>query len=107
MTVLIKGIEMPIEGEAVVLVLSNENGKTMAEVDEYCGAVYEAVPVPAPHGRLVDADAFIVDQCHSCDGWCDNCSCDCLNCKSEHRCNIMLDFEDMPTIVEAEEFDNG
>ena len=52
---LIKGMEMPIEGEAVVLVLSKENGIMMAEVDEYCGAVYEAVPI-SPHARLIDAD---------------------------------------------------
>lgn len=52
---LIKGMKMPIEGEAVVLVLSKENGIMMAEVDEYCGAVYEAVPI-SPHGWLIDAD---------------------------------------------------
>ena len=46
MSILIKGMEMPKDGEAVVLVISNENGKMLAEVDEYCGAVYECVPVP-------------------------------------------------------------
>lgn len=55
---LIKGMKMPIEGEAVVLVLSKENGIMMAEVDEYCGAVYEAVPI-SPHGRLIDADELL------------------------------------------------
>lgn len=57
MSILIKGMEMPTDGEAVVLVISNENGKMLAEVDEYCGAVYESVPVPK-HGRLIDADAL-------------------------------------------------
>ena len=57
MSILIKGMDMPKDGEAVVLVISNENGKMLAEVDEYCGAVYEAVPIP-PHGNLIDRDAY-------------------------------------------------
>ena len=66
---LIKGMEMPIEGEAVVLVLSKENGIMMAEVDEYCGAVYEAVPI-SPHGRLIDADELLKRKgdCYDHDG---------------------------------------
>lgn len=67
--ILIKGMEMPIEGEAVVLVLSKENGIMMAEVDEYCGAVYEAVPI-SPHGRLIDADELLKRKgdCYDHDG---------------------------------------
>lgn len=61
--ILIKGMDMPIEGEAVALVLSKENGIMMAEVDEYCGAVYEAVPI-SPHGRLIDADELRAAMYH-------------------------------------------
>ena len=66
---LIKGMKMPIEGDAVVLVLSKENGIMMAEVDEYCGAVYEAVPI-SPHGRLIDADELLKRKgdCYDHDG---------------------------------------
>lgn len=61
MSILIKGMEMPKDGDAVVIVISNENGIIKAEVDEYCGAVYETVPVPTPHGRLGDIDAIKTD----------------------------------------------
>lgn len=55
-----------------------------------------------PHGRLIDADAFMEYECHHCDGYCDVCECDCLNCKSEHRCSFMQDLDDAPTIIESE-----
>ena len=81
---LIKGMEMPIEGEAVVLVLSKENGIMMAEVDEYCGAVYEAVHI-SPHGRLVDADEL-----------------EAL-CDAPYWCVWLSDIRDAPTVIEASE----
>ena len=55
-----------------------------------------------PHGRLIDADAFMEYECHNCDGYCDVCECDCLNCKNEHRCSFMQSLNDAPTIIEAE-----
>lgn len=53
MSVLVKGMEMPIKKNGAVLIIypdgkcAFENGKT-----------YQAVPVP-PHGRLIDADAVL------------------------------------------------
>jgi hypothetical protein len=49
-------------------------------------------------GRLIDADAFIKDVCNNCDGWCDCVKCDCLNCKSEHRCDFIQQVHEQPTV---------
>ena len=57
---------------------------------------------PIPHGRLVDADAFTKDECNYCDGACEALPCDCLNCKSDCRCDFMKDIADAPTIIPAE-----
>lgn len=54
------------------------------------------------HGRLKDADAFIKAECSQCDGYCDVCDCDCLNCKSDYRCEFIKDIDSAPTIIEAD-----
>lgn len=59
--------------------------------------------VPAPHGRLIDADAFAKDECNSCDGACESLPCDCLNCEADCRCDFMKDIADAPTVIEAED----
>lgn len=55
MSVLIRGMEMP-QGNSTINVLIYADGTI------YTGHVndsrYSAVSVPAPHGRLIDADAF-------------------------------------------------
>lgn len=60
------------------------------------------VPVPE-HGRLIDADAFIKDECNFCDGACESLPCDCLNCNADCRCDFMLHLLDATTIIPAEE----
>ena len=60
------------------------------------------IPVQ-PHGRLIDADAFIKEECNSCDGACESIPCDCLNCAADCRCDFMKDIADAPTIIPAEE----
>ena len=60
------------------------------------------VEVP-PHGRLIDADEFIKEECNSCDGACESIPCDCLNCAADCRCDFMKDIADAPTIIPAEE----
>ena len=56
MSILIKGMEMP-QGNSTINVLIYADGTI------YTGHVndsrYSAVSVPAPHGRLIDADALI------------------------------------------------
>ena len=62
------------------------------------------VPIP-PHGRLIDADAFIKDECNNCDGACEAILCDCLNCTADYRCEFMKDIADAPTIIPADTYD--
>lgn len=76
----------------------------------YCGIsnsdMYDAIrngtPLPKEHGRLIDADAFIMAECFECDGYCDVCNCDCLNCKSEYRCEFIKDVDSADVVIEAE-----
>ena len=65
-------------------------------------AVKAAIPLPKGHGRLKDADAFIKAECSQCDGNCGICDCDCLNCKSEWRCEFIKDIDSADVIVEAD-----
>ena len=69
MSVLIKGMEMPIEGFVEILIRDDgtvqQTGRSVRieGTDYYAPYIgetpgtYEAVPVP-PHGRLIDADAL-------------------------------------------------
>ena len=56
MSVLIKGMEMPT---SPVLFCIHPDGKVFADL-EGGWREYKAIPVP-PHGRLIDADAFLQD----------------------------------------------
>lgn len=47
---------------------------------------------------LISRSALLKDLCNSCDGWCDNTECDCLNCKSDHRCDMVQDIADAPAV---------
>ena len=48
--------------------------------------------------RPIDADVLLKDLCNSCDGWCENMECDCLNCKRDHRCRTVCEIADAPTL---------
>ena len=99
MSILIRDMEMPKNCAECKIVCSVEK----AEENPYKGRQPSCPLIEVPkHGRLIDADAFEEYECHHCDGYCDVCECDCLNCKSEHRCIFMQDFKDAPTIIEAE-----
>lgn len=74
MSVLIKGLEMPImpksltQGEAVpyidVRIFADGNAVTSKGERPYY-TEYSAVPVPTPHGRLIDADV-LYDKLRMC-----------------------------------------
>ena len=70
---------------------------TMKQIHEF-----PAIHVP-PHGRLIDVDAFIKDECNNCDGACELIPCNCLNCTADCRCDFIKDIADAPTIIPAEE----
>lgn len=59
MDVLIKGMEMPTDGELLCINIYPD-GKVCINLDLYCKQVATAVPV-LPHGRLIDADAVIAN----------------------------------------------
>lgn len=65
-------------------------------------AIINGTPLPKEHGRLIDADAFIMAECFECDGYCDVCNCDCLNCKSEYRCEFIKDVDSADVVIEAD-----
>lgn len=51
---------------------------------------------------LIDRAAFIKSLCNQCDGWCDKVDCDCLNCKCEHRCDLIQELAEFPTVDAVE-----
>lgn len=57
MSILIRGIEMPTEGEMLCINI-HPDGKVCFYTDLQCQKIATAVPVP-PHGRLIDADALM------------------------------------------------
>ena len=69
---------------------------------EVINAVKNGVVLPKGHGRMIDADAFIKAECSQCDGNCGVCDCDCLNCKSEYRCEFIKDIDSADVIIEAD-----
>lgn len=65
MSILIKGMEMPKHGEGVCLIVTNfENcGSPVAMLVDRESILpkdfYDAIEIPTPHGRLIDADRFL------------------------------------------------
>ena len=89
MSILIKGMDMPTEG--TVIAIYKLNGQFYATVHgtELC----LLVPVPKPHGRLIDADALMkkgMPLSFSVQKWVQE-----------------VDIACAPTIIEAEGEDNG
>jgi hypothetical protein len=97
MSIIIKGMKMPKTGVYVLSVDNTGKDKTIFTIAEHTHSgkiiprhVGEAVPVP-PHGRLIDADALKVRMPTIGDEY--------LYARE------MID--EAPTIIEAEEEDNG
>lgn len=49
--------------------------------------------------RYINVDDFVKWECNSCDGHCNVIKCDCKNCHSEHRCDLMQDFEEYDKVI--------
>lgn len=95
MSILIKGVEMPKGHKASVLTLLPD-GRC---IDEW-GDVFEAVGVPTPHGRLIDADV-LAERCgkQAVDAWNRQTGTTWGYAYVEFE----NDVEDAPTIIEAED----
>lgn len=97
MSVLIKGVEMPKEGELLCIDI-HPDGKVCIDMDLHCKQIATAVPVP-PHGDLIDRDELSVFS------WKEN---DVVEDSFDSGVLFVLDCVDaLPTIIEAEECDNG
>ena len=64
MSVLIKGMEMPMSGDVLdILVFPNGEVQKRCSVNAFhLVRKASAIPVPTPHGRLIDADALTAAQ---------------------------------------------
>lgn len=67
MAVLIEGMEMPTEGYIDVRIFCDGTASFAIAKNPYFKEV-EAIPVPEPHGRLIDADA-LADSFEPSDFW--------------------------------------
>lgn len=103
MSLLIKGMEMPKEGEypAMLYVFSDGSGyidfgTLPSEEDRF-----EIVPVP-PHGRLGDLDAAVelaMQYCHDDDGTCSKAGADLRE--------LLDEIESLPTVIPADPAEEG
>lgn len=57
MSILIRGIDMPTDGEMLCINIYPD-GKVCIALDLECTQIATAVSIP-PHGRLIDADALM------------------------------------------------
>ena len=93
MSIILKGIDMPKEGEHIVtLIKSNGKCSYWKQDTEYgiCEPMQtvEAIQIPTPHGRLIDGDELKANYTDDDDvytPW------------------LRADIDDAPTILEAEE----
>lgn len=97
MSILIKGMEMPLNGWKHIMLTSNGKAYRFEEITASTTAtMYEAVEVP-PHGGLIDADALISVLANSTvkfktyDDW-------------EHLCDIIRNvYDTVPTVIPADD----
>lgn len=110
MSVLIRGMEMPTSCFDCQFMYGRRYCRANSKIEfndpdysELKGR-YDGCPlIPVPsHGRLIDADEFMRDECNNCDGACESISCDCVNCHADCRCEFMRDILDAPTVIPAE-----
>ena len=111
MNLIIKGINMPKNGEMAIAFASDENGEiTIALILDAKGKPIEhkgVTELPTPHGRLIDADKLLksIDimreqRCKTCSSRIDTKHCDRNGCWMI----FISDFiGSLPTIIEAEE----
>lgn len=121
MSVLIKGVKMPKDclmcqfhgfgGYKNELIVCSLTGRSEGQLSNVLGC--PLVEVPTPHGRLIDADAFIREINNRIDAaikWGTNAIADRENgtrLRAEQAvatfCEASLTARKMPTIIEAEE----
>lgn len=84
MSVIVKGMEMPVSGARYRVVEDLEGNKYLATDRLFSGWYYPISPLPEKHGRLIDAD-------------------EATRGSLERTGKRLLAIDTAPTIVEAEE----
>ena len=88
MNILIKGMDMPKDGDRIYLLI--EGDKCFNALDPI-QTLAEAIQIPTPHGRLIDADALELEkEVELADDW-----------KTAHEIANCVKYA--PTILESEE----
>ena len=93
MSLILRGIDMPKEGEHIVAVIKSNGKCSYWKQDTKYGncepmQTVEAIQIPTPHGRLIDEDALIDDL---------------IEQKIPFNARINESIIITPTILEAEE----
>ena len=94
MSILIKGIDMPKGAEVISLAIASDKIWCAVFNGKYECIDAEAIPIPTPHGRLVDAR-----QIEKGNGAIWECEIDHLKYQ-DRVCDII---NSAPTVIEAEE----
>ena len=93
MSIFIKGVDMPINGKEIHLRIDS-HGEVYV-YNTYPTMIGDAVEVPTPHGRLIDADALddvVFNLIES----------GCYITRNDYKQLSSMIFE-WPTVIEAEE----
>lgn len=103
MSILIKGVDLPKEGEDITLEI-NHKGEVRAYSTELkeTDTDPQAIQIPRPHGRLIDADETGEQYYQTMDKLLQSTT---INMSAEALsllCGFTL-INDAPTIIEAEE----
>lgn len=92
MSILIKGVDMPKGDEIISLVIASD--KWCAGFNEkYERIDTQAIPMPTPHGRLVDADKLTRKEIRHL----------FYHLPNGDIAVPLIDIEHAPTVIEAEE----
>ena len=92
MSILIKGIDMPKEGEHQRIIIHHNGSITIDKRTYYEDA--QAIQIPTPHGRLIDEEKILSPIM---------CKPKSLRLDDNAQYNIITLIADAPTILEAEE----
>lgn len=105
MSIILKGIDLPREGKKIIHIYAD--GTIIEHLGDgaFSSLIQsQAIQIPKNHGRLIDGDAFIR---HLQDIFCDKCGqhkkYGGIVCRTCYINDVILEYGDAPTILEAEE----
>lgn len=97
MSLIIKGMDMPKNGEITIAFASDENGKnTITLILDSNGNPIEhkgVVEIPTPHGKVIDGDKLVISALEACNRGDDT--------------SIVELIEKLPAIIEVEELNEN